>query len=138
MKPISTSEQAVLIRTDYSDPAAWETILAAAQSAEDPFMFNMQVVDDRDYDSGSVQDLMAALAEDYPHSFFVIADKRSITDPDHPLLVVDLLEERGREFRTVPSQVASIDNNLSIANMGFGEFAGMVDEAGVFRGIPGM
>jgi hypothetical protein len=138
MKPISTSEQAVMIRTDYSDPAAWETIIAAAQAAEDPFMFNMQVVDDRDYDGASVQDLMTALGKDYPHSFFVIADKRSVTDPDHPLLVVDLLEERGREFRTVPSQVASIDNNLSIANMGFGEFAGVVDETGIFRGIPGM
>ena len=127
-----------MIRTDYSDPAAWETIVTAAQSAEEPFMFNLQVVDDREYDGASVQDLMAALGEGYPHSFFVIADKRSVTDADHPLLVVDLIEERGREFRTVPSQVASIDNNLSIANMGFGEFAGLLDEAGIFRGIPGM
>ena len=127
-----------MIRTDFSDPPAWEAIVAAAQSAEDPFMFNMQVVDDCDYDGASVQALMAALPKDYPHNFLVIADKRAVTDPDHPLLVVGLLGERGREFRTVPSQIASIDNNLSIANMGFEDFVGMVDEAGVFRGIPGM
>lgn len=138
MKPISASEQAVIIRTDYSDPAAWEAIVAAAQSAGDPFMFNLQIVDDRAYQGASVQDLMTALAEDYPHGFIVIADKRSVADLDHPLLVVDLLEERGREFRTVPALIASIDNNLSIGNMGFGEFAGMVDGTGVFRGVPGM
>ena len=127
-----------MIRTDFSDSAAWKTIVAAAESAEDPFMFNMQVVDDPAYDGASAEVLMAALPEDYPHSFLVIADKRAVTDPGHPLLVVDVLEERGREFRTLPSQVASIDSNLSIANMGFEEFAGMVDETGVFRGIPGM
>jgi len=49
---------------------------------------------------------------------------------------VDLFEERGRQFRAVAAQVASIDNNLSIANMGFQEFAELVDDAGVFRGIP--
>jgi hypothetical protein len=55
--------------------------------------------------------------------------------PEHPLLVVDLLKERGR--RAVASQVPSIDNNLSISNMDFEEFAELVDDAGVFRGIPG-
>jgi hypothetical protein len=138
MKPIPTSEQALIIRTDFSDSAAWESIIAAAESAEDPFMFNMKVVDDPAYDGASVQALMDAIPEDYPHSFLVIADKRAVNDPDHPLLVVDLLEERRREFRSLPAQVASIDSNLSIANMGFEEFAGMVDETGVFRGIPGM
>jgi Domain of unknown function (DUF6924) len=32
----------------------------------------------------------------------------------------------------------STDNNLSIANLGLEEFIGMVDETGVFRGLPDM
>ena len=48
------------------------------------------------------------------------------------------MEERGREFRAIATQIASIDNNLCIANMGFEEFTGLVDETGIFRGIPGM
>ena len=57
---------------------------------------------------------------------------------DYPLLVVDLQEERGRQFRAVAAEVALVDNNLSIANMGFEEFAGLVDESGVFRGLLGL
>lgn len=30
----------------------------------------------------------------------------------------------------------SVENNLSIANMGFEEFADSADEKGVFRGFP--
>jgi hypothetical protein len=49
-----------------------------------------------------------------------------------------LLGERGRQFRTVAAVIFQIDSNLSIANMGFEEFAGLVDDGGVFRGIEGM
>ena len=36
----------------------------------------------------------------------------------------------------VPGQVWSIENNLSIANMDFFEFADRTDPDGVFRGFP--
>ena len=41
----------------------------------------------------------------------------------------------GATFRCVPSAVQAVENNLSIANMDFEEFAGAVDEDGVFRGF---
>ncbi len=135
---IPTSENALLIRTDFSDQSAWKTLTTAASEPADPFMFTMEIVDDRANSGATVEQLMGALSKDYPHSFMVVADSISISRPDHPLLVVDLLEERGRQFRTVAAQVASIDNNLSIANMNFEEFAGAVDEGGVFRGFPEM
>jgi hypothetical protein len=43
--------------------------------------------------------------------------------------------EYGREFRAIPTAVQSIENNLSIANMDFEDFAEAVDEDGVFRGF---
>ena len=42
----------------------------------------------------------------------------------------------GREFRCEVDEIASIEANLSIANMDFAEFADSVGEDGVFRGFP--
>jgi hypothetical protein len=36
----------------------------------------------------------------------------------------------------LPSQIQAIENNLSIANMDFEDFADSVDADGVFRGFP--
>ena len=59
-----------------------------------------------------------------------------MTHPDHALLVLDLLEESaGGEFRAVPSAVQSIENNLSIGNMDFDDFATAAGDDGVFRGF---
>jgi hypothetical protein len=135
---IPTSENALLIRTDFSDQSAWDRLIAAAREPGDIFMFNMEVVDDRANNGMAVEQLMAALPESYPHSFIVVADSVAISQAEHPLLVVDLGAERGRHFRAVAAVISQIDSNLSIANMGFEEFAGLVDAGGVFRGIEGM
>jgi hypothetical protein len=42
----------------------------------------------------------------------------------------------GREFRCEVGEVASIEANLSIANIDFEEFADGVEDDGVFRGFP--
>ncbi len=133
---IPSSENALLIRSDFSDESAWKKLKSAVSEPGDPFIFAMEVVDDRANNGATVEQLMDSLPEDYPHSFMVVADAAAISQPDYPLLVVDLGEERGRQFRAVAAQVASIDNNLSIANMGFEEFADAVDGNGVFRGFP--
>jgi len=132
---IPTTEHALIIRSDFSNQAAWDGLISTIREPAEPFVFNMEVSDDRENDGATVEQLLEALPEDYPHSFIVIADRVAISQPDHPLLVVDLLERRGRHFRAVAAQVPSIENNLSIANMGFEEFAESVDETGVFRGF---
>ena len=70
------------------------------------------------------------------HTFLFVVDRTAITHPDRPVLVVDLNEEPGRTFRVIPSKIWGVENNLSIANMDFGEFADAVDSEGVFRGFP--
>ncbi|MDB6067989.1 MAG: hypothetical protein JWR26_4197 [Pedosphaera sp.] len=133
---IPTTEHPLIIRTDFSTQASWDDLTDEVQEPADPFVFNMEFLDDRANEGATVKQLMAALPEDYPHSFLVVADKLANTQPDHPLLVVDLLEEPGNKFRAIATQVAAIENNLSTANMGFDEFAEAVDETGVFRGLP--
>ena len=51
-------------------------------------------------------------------------------------IIVALHERTGREFRAIPSQIQGIENDLSIANMDFEEFAESADESGIFRGFP--
>jgi hypothetical protein len=65
----------------------------------------------------------------------MIVDAVTVRSPEHPVLVVDLWREPGREFRAVPATVQATENNLSIANINFAEFADAVDEDGIFRGF---
>lgn len=50
---------------------------------------------------------------------------------------MDLSGEPGSTFRTSPTRIQTIQNNLSIGNMGFEDFAADVDGDGVFRHFPG-
>jgi uncharacterized protein DUF6924 len=65
-----------------------------------------------------------------------IADSTTLTSPDHPILVVDLLESSGKSpFRCIPVGAAGVDNNLNIANMDWDDFAEAADESGVLHGF---
>jgi len=82
------------------------------------------------------RDLLAGLPRDYGHPILFVVDTTATTLPEYPILIIDLAEEFGRSFRAIPSAIQSIENNLSIANMGFSEFTGATDEDGIFRRFP--
>jgi hypothetical protein len=136
MKTIPTTETAQIIRTDFSDQTAWEKLTSNLRNPAEPFIFNMTILDDQERNGTTVEQLLAALPQNYPHSFLVIADSTAISQTDYPLLIIDLREEPGRQFRAIATEVPSIDNNLSIANMDFADFSSAVDADGVFRGFP--
>jgi hypothetical protein len=136
MKEIPVTDMPLIIRTDFSDQAEWENICESVQEPTEFFEFNMEFLDKRDYDGAKKGQLLKAVPEDYPHGFMVVADGAAISQPEHPLLVVDLLDKPGHEFRALASQLQSIENNLSTGNMSFEEFAASVDDTGVFRGFP--
>ena len=87
------------------------------------------------YQDATKEQLLRLVPKDYEHSFIILVDRTAISQPEFPLLIVDLYEEPGREFRAIPSQIQGIENNLSLANMDFAEFADSVSEDGVFRGF---
>ena len=127
-----------VLRTDFSNQAAWKAICKKIREPSDEgFEANVDFIDDPAFDKLSKQKLLASLPKDY-HTFIVIVDQKAINDDDHPLLVVNLYDglgsEVGDEFRAIPSAIQAIENNLSIANMDFADFAGAVDSGGVFRG----
>lgn len=138
MRQIPQTEYALVLRTDFSDQGAWEEICRTIREPAGNFHFLAYVhfLDDKGYADITKDQLLELIPADYNHTFLIVADQTAISHPHHPLLVLDLYERSGQEFRAIPSEIQGIENNLSIANMDFEEFAGAVDEDGIFRGFP--
>jgi hypothetical protein len=138
MKPLPKTELAQVLRTDFSDEAAWNAIKKAIQTPEPKYGFlaYVEYVDDREYAGIDLYQLLKLIPADYNHSFVFVADQKAILLPDHPLLVVDLYDQPGRSFRVILTEVWAVENNLSIANMDFEDFSGAIDPDGVHRGFP--
>jgi len=137
VRQIPETENALVLRTDFSNEAVWEKIRALIQKPAGLFRFraNVEFLSDTDYADITKDQLLELIPRNYNHNFMIIVDQLAISQTDHPLLIVDLYEKSGREFRAVPSQIQGIENNLSIANMDFEEFAESVDQDGIFRGV---
>jgi hypothetical protein len=128
----------MVLRTDFSDQSAWESVRDAIREPVRPFggfpgdefCASVEFVDDVAYQDITKEQLLG-IVQDYDHSFIILVDQTTISLPEFPLLVVDLREEPGREFRAIPSQIGIVEANLSLANMDFHEFADFVDEDGV-------
>jgi len=138
VRQIPETDNALVLRTDFSNEAVWEKIRALIQKPVGSFRFraNVAFLSDTDYVDITKDQLLELIPRNYNHNFMIIVDQLAISQTDHPLLIVDLYEKSGREFRAVPSQIQGIENNLSIANMDFEEFAESVDQDGIFRGFP--
>lgn len=128
-------ENTLALRTDFSDEAAWKSLCAAIQNPDDEFGASLDFVSDPKYDGLSPGQLSSLLSKDSPSSFAFIVDRLALSHPDHPVMVIDLHDKTGRTFRVIPSEIGSVENNLSTANMDFDDFAKAVDKEGVFRGF---
>ncbi|MDM8005703.1 MAG: hypothetical protein QUV05_06075 [Phycisphaerae bacterium] len=130
------SENAIVVRSDFSDDAAWRSLCGEMRVPIGDFRACVDFVDRREFAGVTVEQLVSLAAHHENITFVFVADHVTFTDPARPLLVVDLLEEPGRTFRAVPRAVQAVENNLSIANMDFHEYAEAVDDDGIFRGFP--
>lgn len=128
---------ALVLRTDFSDDAAWDAVCAASV-AESPEGFSaaLSFVSDPVFASLTGEHV-AALASESDRSFLFLVDHVTLTDPETPLVAVDLHDEPGRWFRVTPGRIWGIENNLTLGNMYFRAFAEHADPDGVFRGFPG-
>jgi hypothetical protein len=136
MKKIPKTMNSLVLRTDFSDDSAWESICAAIQRPVGEFRAYVEFLSDTEYDGLPAERLIDLVTKGFDQNFMFIVDKIALSHPDHPILVVDLYHEPGRTFRVIPPEMWGVENNLSIANMDFFEFADAVDEDGVFRGFP--
>jgi hypothetical protein len=136
MKLIPQTKNTPVLRTDFTDPSAWDALVAALRKPVGGFYANLNFIADREFDGVTPEQLAKLIPLKYDQAILIIADRTALTHPDHPLLVLDLPLKAGRQFRAIASQVQAIENNLSIANLDFEDFAMNADEDGIFRGFP--
>jgi hypothetical protein len=140
------SDTTPLVRTDFSDDNAWERTVSAVTAplfVEDElngsgdYEPNITPVEDRNFEDLNAERLASSYDEDRV-GYVLLADKTTMGALDDPTVVyVDMYDEPGRAFRCSVAEIASIEVNLSIANMDFEEFADSVGPDGVFRGFDG-
>jgi hypothetical protein len=123
-----------LVRTDFSDAAAWVALVEAISTPSDEgFHARVSIVDDLAFAGSSPEDLAAAAAAS-DHAVLFVADRTTLSLAEMPLLCLALAGGEGA-FRVAAAALWGVENNLSIANMDFAEFAEAADEDGVFRGF---
>jgi hypothetical protein len=139
-KQLPKTNNPLVVRTDFEQQHVWETICtlirAPVYAPGDTFYATVQFLEDVALRGLGTEDLLARVPGDYNHSFLFVVDNTAATHPEFPILIIDLRGDRGRSFRAIPSAIQAIENNLSISNMGFFEFAAAADEDGIFRGFP--
>ena len=135
---LSRSDRTLVIRTDFSDDRAWSQVRTALDTpTTEGFLASVEFIDQRRFDGATVERLLPLFPPSAHRAIVFVVDSVALHRPDQPLLVVDLLgEHRGRTFRVIPSEAWGVENNLSLANMDWEEFADHVDADGVFRGFP--
>jgi len=138
MKPIAETQNSLVLRTDFSNDAAWSAVSSAVQAPQAPWQFraNVDLISDRDYEGATFAQLVSSATALADRTFIFVVDRTTVTHVEHPVAVLDVWSEPGRSFRVIPSEMWSVENNLSIGNMDFEEFADAVDADGIFRGFP--
>jgi hypothetical protein len=135
MRYLPVTQNALVLRTDFSDGTAWKSVCAQIQAPVGGFRANVDCISDPQYEGLTAEKLIKRVRPGEQHTFVFLADGFTLSHREHPVLVVDLYDEPGRTFRVIPTELWAVENNLSIANMDFYEFAEAVDPDGVFRGF---
>jgi hypothetical protein len=137
MKQLPNTEHSLVLRTGFSDKAAWDSLSAAIRTPVGEFRADVECVSDPEHDGLTAEQLVGLNPQGTGHTYAFLVDRTALEHPEHPILVVDLSDEPGRTFRVIPSEMWGVENNLLLASMDFAEFADAVDQDGVFRGFPG-
>ena len=132
--PRAEDLQSLLIRTDFTNDAAWARLNAALAAPAEYHAF-LELVEDRRYEALTIGSLLELAAGDSAHPFVFLADQITLSSAEQPVLVVDLLHQPGRYFRVIPSELWAVQNNLIIANADWEDFSELADPDGVFRGL---
>jgi hypothetical protein len=133
--PPTDDLQLHFVRTDFSDDGRWSEVLSEASSQYGMFRADILPVDDRRFDGLTVERLLELVPPEQEPFYVFLVDREALTRGDHPVLVVNLFEPRGRSFRVVPSELWFVQANLALANMDWEDFTVALDADGVFRGF---
>lgn len=147
----------LVIRTDYTDDAAWGEVVAALERAvegEREWESAAHLVEGRRWGGVTGDEAVAAAARDEELSVVFLADGVTMRSPLRPLLALDLGADddedldpmyyqelidspQPHEVRVAPDAVHMVHGNLQLANVDFPEFVedAAADPDGVVRDV---
>ncbi|MDX3663031.1 hypothetical protein PV646_37530 [Streptomyces sp. ID05-26A] len=127
-------ESVPLVRTDFVSDEDWIAVRDAVLAprhlvAGEVFHADVDVVNDVAFAGLSAAQLTELVPEGSSWAVLVVADKRTMTCPQRSVLVIALNEDdRGKTLRAVPAAIQEIENNLSLSNMDWEDFADAADD----------
>ena len=134
MLRIPETHKALVLRTDFSDDGAWESLCAIlGQVHHGLFLADCTCLSDPQFAGLPPEELPAHIQQDSAHTFIFLADQRTFAEVEMPLLAVDLFDEEMMTFRVASSSVGCVENNLSLGNSDFADYISSLDNDGVFR-----
>ncbi len=133
---LNTNAATPVIRTDFTNESAWREIqrdVAATNTMG--FSAHVQFIDEKQYSALTGPELLQRIPDLNKYGCIFVADTLALSTVEHHLLVLDPSNPSGQTFRVIPAEAWGVENNLSLANMDYSEFADAVDPDGVFRGF---
>jgi hypothetical protein len=114
MKQIPETENALVLRTEFSNQAAWESICLIIREpvSEWHFLANVEFVNDKEYAGITKDQLIGLIPKHYKHTFMIVVDQTAIVHPDASFA---LSPQRYRELKiTYPLQIWTSRNSLRL------------------------
>ncbi|MGK7890689.1 MAG: hypothetical protein AB4042_15265 [Leptolyngbyaceae cyanobacterium] len=136
MSGLPKTKKSIVLRTDFTDDVAWENVCTAISTPAGKHRVSVEFVNDTQFDRLTIDQLLELIPPSSKKTFIFLVDEQTISDAEHPVLTVDLFQDKGRTFRVIPAQTAAVENNLAIANMDWEDFSLNTDKDGVFRSFP--
>ena len=100
MRPIPETENALVLRTDFSNEASWKDLRRAILEPVGNHSAHVTFVSDPEYEGISKSDLLHAL-EGTARSYLFIVDEKTLADTEFPIIALDLFEDHiPREYNT--------------------------------------
>jgi len=99
MSELPKTNKSIVLRTDFTDDDTWSEVCAAIASPADNFRVSVEFVSDVQFDRLSIDRLLELIPPSSRRTFIFLVDEQTIADPEHPILTVDLFQDKGRTFR---------------------------------------
>ncbi len=137
LRDTTNADDALVIRTDFSNDVTWNNTCDKIKrpSKDYGFVAYVKFLSDNKLRSLDKEQVITNLPKNYNQLFVFIYDSISSSHKDNIILCVDLYGPSHRAFRVKPKDIWIIENNLSIANAEFDDFARDVDSNNIFRGL---
>lgn len=117
MPTLPANAESLLVRTDFTDEAAWaHGVVAAMEEDRNGYRPYVTPVSDPAFDGAGWPTVKAAVPHDSSARALFIADSYALDWAEYPFLTVDLLHDN-EPFRCVASALATVESNLAVDNL---------------------